>query len=347
MVPGSLRGSQQGGTQQGTGSQDEQDQQRSATFEGDPETPWLQYIDGPMSDTAEYASDGAKKVCFANASVSNPWRQTGWITMNQQLEALQEKGVINRHWNRSRSLELLKRKEFAKAEDVLTEALAGVFLLTDSGVAVRMGRILDGVSDHMDDWPDERTFRLADAPEPDKAEVVRVLKGQGGGSLFVKTHPKSKNLWVDTPLNPDPKLAQSIAVFDIGNLDKPPVVLPIAEWAGIKEGPRRVVQPEFNRAGDEVWVSLWDRKGGLVVYDDETLEENAGIPTLESLAGLLMVAMYRGGRQAAGRPSSVRRSTRCTPASRPGSRRCAPGPTARSSTPCPIPSPTPTRPTAT
>jgi nitrite reductase (NO-forming)/hydroxylamine reductase len=29
-------------------------------------------------------------------------------------------------------------------------------------------------------------------------KVVRVLKGQGGGSLFVKTHPKSKNLWVDT-----------------------------------------------------------------------------------------------------------------------------------------------------
>lgn len=36
-------------------------------------------------------------------------------------------------------------------------------------------------------------------------KVVRTLKGQGGGSLFVKTHPKSKNLWVDTPLNPDPK----------------------------------------------------------------------------------------------------------------------------------------------
>jgi nitrite reductase (NO-forming)/hydroxylamine reductase len=32
---------------------------------------------------------------------------------------------------------------------------------------------------------------------------VEVLKGQGGGSLFIKTHPKSQNLWVDTPLNPD------------------------------------------------------------------------------------------------------------------------------------------------
>jgi ribose transport system substrate-binding protein len=74
---------------------DEQYEQRSATFEGDPETPWLQYIDGEMTDTAEYKSNKAGKACFANASISNPWRQTGWITMNQQLEALQEKGVIS------------------------------------------------------------------------------------------------------------------------------------------------------------------------------------------------------------------------------------------------------------
>ena len=48
-----------------------------------------------MTDTAEFKSDGAKKVCFANASVSNPWRQTGFITMTQQLEALKDKGVIS------------------------------------------------------------------------------------------------------------------------------------------------------------------------------------------------------------------------------------------------------------
>ncbi|HSK34269.1 MAG TPA: hypothetical protein VK903_12345, partial [Propionicimonas sp.] len=67
---------------------DEQFEQRSATFEGDPETPWLQYIDGEMTDTADYKSNKAGKACFANASISNPWRQTGWITMNQQLEDL-------------------------------------------------------------------------------------------------------------------------------------------------------------------------------------------------------------------------------------------------------------------
>ncbi|WP_299052392.1 substrate-binding domain-containing protein [uncultured Nocardioides sp.] len=74
---------------------DTQDEQRSATFEGDEAEPWLQYIDGEMTDTSEYASDGAKKVCFANASISNPWRQTGFITMQQQLEVLQDDGVIS------------------------------------------------------------------------------------------------------------------------------------------------------------------------------------------------------------------------------------------------------------
>ena len=74
---------------------DEQYEQRSATFEGDPETPYLQYIDGEMTDTSDFKVNGAQKACFANASISNPWRQTGWITMNQQLKEMQDKGVIS------------------------------------------------------------------------------------------------------------------------------------------------------------------------------------------------------------------------------------------------------------
>jgi len=104
-------------------------------------------------------------------------------------------------------------------------------------------------------------------------KVVDVLHGMGGGSLFIKTHPKSKNLWVDAPLNPDTKISQSIAVFDIKNLDKGFEVLPIAEWAALGEGPKRVVQPEYNKAGDEVWFSVWNGKteeSALVVVDDKT-----------------------------------------------------------------------------
>ncbi len=74
---------------------DTQYEQRSATFEGDPEAPWLQHIAGDMTDTSEFATTEPMKVCFANASISNPWRQTGWITMNEQLKVLQESGVIS------------------------------------------------------------------------------------------------------------------------------------------------------------------------------------------------------------------------------------------------------------
>ena len=74
---------------------DKQDEQRSATFEGSEDEPWLQYIDGEMTDTADLKVDGPQKVCFANASISNPWRQTGWITMNEQLKDLQERDVIS------------------------------------------------------------------------------------------------------------------------------------------------------------------------------------------------------------------------------------------------------------
>ena len=104
-------------------------------------------------------------------------------------------------------------------------------------------------------------------------KVVRTLKAQGGGSLFVKTHPKSKNLWVDNTLHPDPKVCQSIAVYDVNNLEAGFEVLPIAKWAKVGEGPARVVQPEYNAAGDEVWFSVWngkDQVSAIVVVDDKT-----------------------------------------------------------------------------
>ncbi len=112
-------------------------------------------------------------------------------------------------------------------------------------------------------------------------KVVQTLKGQGGGALFIKSHPKSKHLYSDTPLNPDPKLSQSVVVYDIGNLEKGYTVLPIAEWADIKDdGAKRVVQPEFNKAGDEVWFSVWSAKNkesAIVVIDDKTLKLKAVI----------------------------------------------------------------------
>jgi len=104
-------------------------------------------------------------------------------------------------------------------------------------------------------------------------KTVRVIDGMGGGSLFVKSHPSSSNLWVDAPLNPDESISQSIAVFDINNLDAGFVTLPIGEWADLGEGPKRIVQPEYNMAGDEVWFSVWsgkEQESAIVVVDDKT-----------------------------------------------------------------------------
>ena len=112
-------------------------------------------------------------------------------------------------------------------------------------------------------------------------KMVESLKGPGGGALFVKSHPKSKHLWSDAPLNPDPKISQSIVVYDINNLAAGYQTLPIAEWAGLKDdGAKRVVQPEYNKAGDEVWFSVWSAKNkesAIVVVDDKTLKLKAVI----------------------------------------------------------------------
>jgi len=85
-------------------------------------------------------------------------------------------------------------------------------------------------------------------------KTVRVIDGMGGG-------------------NPDESISQSIAVFDINNLDAGFVTLPIGEWADLGEGPKRIVQPEYNMAGDEVWFSVWsgkEQESAIVVVDDKT-----------------------------------------------------------------------------
>ncbi len=48
-----------------------------------------------------------------------------------------------------------------------------------TGVAVQMGRLLDGVSEHLADHPEERRFVPSDAQEADADEVVRVLRDAG------------------------------------------------------------------------------------------------------------------------------------------------------------------------
>ena len=73
---------------------DRQLAQREVEPEGDPEQPWLQAIEPEMVDTSEYAAEGGQTLCFSNASISNPWRVTGWITMQQQVQVYMDEGII-------------------------------------------------------------------------------------------------------------------------------------------------------------------------------------------------------------------------------------------------------------
>lgn len=51
--------------------------------------------------------------------------------------------------------------------------------LGQSGTIVQMGRILDGVSEHMKDHPRHRTFSPADQAQPDQNKVVSILRESG------------------------------------------------------------------------------------------------------------------------------------------------------------------------
>ena len=56
--------------------------------------------------------------------------------------------------------------------------------LPESGVIVQMGRILDGVADHMKEYDENFTFLPADETEPTKEEVVQILQDSGAEILL-------------------------------------------------------------------------------------------------------------------------------------------------------------------
>jgi nitrite reductase (NO-forming)/hydroxylamine reductase len=96
-------------------------------------------------------------------------------------------------------------------------------------------------------------------------KVVREQETAGPG-LFLKTHPKSNNVWTDSTLAKDEGVNQEICVFKKDDFDAGPKC-----WKAAEHG--KIVHFEYNKAGTEVWTSVWDRKGQVIVYDDKTLKE--------------------------------------------------------------------------
>ena len=95
------------------------------------------------------------------------------------------------------------------------------------------------------------------------------MPGVGGGNLFIKTHPNSKWLLADRPLNPDKNLQRSIFVFDKNSFE---LVKTLKVPSDI---PGRAVHEEYNKDGSEFWISVWGRKDqptAILIYDDKTLK---------------------------------------------------------------------------
>ena len=96
-----------------------------------------------------------------------------------------------------------------------------------------------------------------------------VLPGDGGGNLFIKTHPNSKHLWADRPLNNNVDLQRSVFVVDTESFEVVKTLTVPDKYAG------RAVHLEYNKEGTEVWVAVWgtmEDVTAVLVYDDKTLE---------------------------------------------------------------------------
>lgn len=115
-------------------------------------------------------------------------------------------------------------------------------------------------------------------------KVVRNIELPGAGSLFVKTHPNSKWVWVDFVLNSDEKLQRTVCVIAKEDPTKVHKCWEVADYG-------RAVHFEYNMDGTEVWVSVWGtadqpgKTGEIVVYNDETLEEITRIKDLVTPTG--------------------------------------------------------------
>jgi nitrite reductase (NO-forming)/hydroxylamine reductase len=108
------------------------------------------------------------------------------------------------------------------------------------------------------------------AKHPEHAwKVVREVKVGGPGSLFVKTHKKSPWVWMDSPLSNKEEETRQLCVYNKkeAKIEKC--------WTPFERG--RVVHFEYDKDGGEVWVSGWDKKGALIIYDDKTLTEKKRI----------------------------------------------------------------------
>lgn len=92
--------------------------------------------------------------------------------------------------------------------------------LPNSGVTVRMGRTLDGFSEHMKEYDETHTFVISDEPEPTKDDVTRALK-DCGAEIFLNYLPvgseEATYFYADCALQAGVAFINNIPVFIASN----------------------------------------------------------------------------------------------------------------------------------
>lgn len=105
---------------------------------------------------------------------------------------------------------------------------------------------------------------------PEHAWKVLYEEDTAGPGLFLKTHPNSKYVWTDSTLAKEEGVNQQVCVFEKENFAKGAKCWKVADHG-------KVVHFEYNKAGTEVWISVWDNDGELIIYNDKTLKEKKRI----------------------------------------------------------------------
>ena len=94
--------------------------------------------------------------------------------------------------------------------------------LPSTGVLVRMGRVLDGVSDHMRSQPEHRTFVCADTSEPTEHDIVAEL-GASGADVMLNYLPvgseQAARFYAECALRAGVALVNCIPVFIASDRD--------------------------------------------------------------------------------------------------------------------------------
>ncbi len=94
--------------------------------------------------------------------------------------------------------------------------------LPHAGVAVRMGKILDGFSDHMRHYDEKRSFVLANDAELDKEEIIKVLR-ESGTEILLNYLPvgseEATRFYADCALEAGVAFVNNIPVFIASNPD--------------------------------------------------------------------------------------------------------------------------------